>query len=74
MPVIYINTLRLKKEQELVRRDSEPKGSVLKEESRDTGTLQIALKVAPAAISRRETVFHDFAERVCTSYTTFMRP
>lgn len=63
------NTKRL----ELFKMDLEAKEPVLKDQSRNNGTLEVELKAARAAIGRGKRVIHDFAEHTCTRYTTLMR-
>lgn len=60
------------KELETLKRDLEAKTSVPKEQSRDKGTREMESKAARADTGRRERLIHDFAERVCTGFTTLM--
>lgn len=61
------------KESDSIRRYLEAKKSVPKEQSHDKITLKSDLKAARVWIGREERVFQDFAEHVCTGYTTLIR-
>lgn len=45
----------------------------MNKQNRDDDTMEIERSTALATIGREQRVNHDFADRVCTDRTTFMR-